>query len=211
MSVISRPLGVSSRSWRCYKKIGDCEQSILAAELPVPAEKWKSIFFHRWAILKKLQYTEQEIKDFIMSSRTRLSFIAFSVQFLFCKYLFLECSHQKRFYWSKKFVAKHFVDITIYLSEANDLLPWVPETFLARFPVFSRGFATRGFGQHRKFPPHVRKTSGTQGNDLFNRKLGIVNWGFFLTIPDNFWAGTKTILDRGFCSHTKTVISARFL
>ena len=94
-----------------------------------------------------------------------LSFIEFSVQFLFCKYLFLECSHQKRFYWSKKFVAKHFVDITIYLSEANDLLPWVPETFLARFPVFSRGFAARGFGQHR----------GTQGNDLFNRKLGIVN------------------------------------
>ena len=58
-----------------------------------------------------------------------LSVIAFSVQFLFCKYPFLECPHQKRFYWSKKFVAKHFVDITIYLSEANDLSPWVPETF----------------------------------------------------------------------------------
>ena len=58
-----------------------------------------------------------------------LSFIAFSVQFLFCKYPFLECPHQKRFYWSKKFVAKHFVDITICLSEANDLSPWVPETF----------------------------------------------------------------------------------
>ena len=68
-----------------------------------------------------------------------LSFIAFSVQFLFCKYPFLECPHQKRFYWSKKFVAKHFVDITIYLSEANDLSPWVPETFssaVSRF--FSR-------------------------------------------------------------------------
>ena len=120
-----------------------------------------------------------------------LSFIAFSVQFLFCKYPFLECPHQKRFYWSKKFVAKHFVDITIYLSEANDLSPWVPETFLARFPVFSRGF-----GQHWKFPLHARKTSGTQGNDLFNKKLGIVNWGFFPTLPDNFWTGTKTILDR---------------
>ena len=31
------------------------------------------------------------------------------------------------------------------------------------------------FGEHRKFPPHVRKTSGTQDNDLFNRKLGVVN------------------------------------
>ena len=120
-----------------------------------------------------------------------LSFIAFSVQFLFCKYPFLECPDQKRFYWSKKFLAKHFVDITIYLSEANDLLPWVPETFLARFPVFSRGF-----GQHWKFPLHARKTSGTQGNDLFNKKLGIVNWGFFPTLPDNFWTGTRTILDR---------------
>ena len=57
-------------------------------------------------------------------------------------------------------------------------LPWVQETFLARFPlkghrdgekhrsvpeVFSRGLASRGFGQHRRFPPHARKTSGTQG------------------------------------------------
>ena len=74
--------------------------------------------------------------------------------------------------------------------------PGCQRLFLARFPVFSRGFAARGFGQHRKFPRHARKTSGTQGNDLLYRKLGIVNWGFFLTIQDNFWAGTKTILDR---------------
>ena len=52
------------------------------------------------------------------------------------------------------------------------------------------------FGQHQKFPPHARKTSGTQGNDLFNRKLGIVNWGFVLTIPHSFCARSKTILDR---------------
>ena len=35
-------------------------------------------------------------------------------------------SLKKRFYRSKKFVAKHFVDITIYLSEANDLLQYYP-------------------------------------------------------------------------------------
>ena len=36
------------------------------------------------------------------------------------------------------------------------MIPWVPETFLGRFPVsvksvFSRGFAARGSGQHRNF------------------------------------------------------------
>ena len=41
-------------------------------------------------------------------------------------------------------------------------LPWVPETFLARFPVSVKS-SVLAFGQHRKFPPHARKTSGTQG------------------------------------------------
>jgi len=99
-----------------------------------------------------------------------LSFKALSVQFLFCKYLFLECSHQKRFYWSKKFVAKHFVDITIYLSEANDLLPWVPETFLARFPVFSRGFAARGFG----LQPKMYRPSANTKNSRRTREKPLV-------------------------------------
>ena len=43
------------------------------------------------------------------------------------------------------------------------LLPWVPETFLARFLDVS------AFGQHRKFPPHARKTSGTQGRRLHTK------------------------------------------
>ena len=34
---------------------------------------------------------------------------------------------------------------------------------VTRAKSFSRSFAARGFGQHRKFPPHARKTSGTQG------------------------------------------------
>ena len=38
-------------------------------------------------------------------------------------------------------------------------VPWVPETFLARF-TFSE--AVLAFG--RKFPSQERKTSGTQGN-----------------------------------------------
>ena len=48
-------------------------------------------------------------------------------------------------------------------------VPWVPETFLARFPVSVKSFVpptaedVSAFGQHRKFPPHARKTSGTQG------------------------------------------------
>ena len=47
------------------------------------------------------------------------------------------------------------------------ILPWVPETFLARFPRRSwlrpTAEAVSALGQHRKFPPHARKTSGTQG------------------------------------------------
>ena len=46
-------------------------------------------------------------------------------------------------------------------------LPWVPETFLALFPVsvWLRPTAedVSAFGQHRKFPPYARKTSGAQG------------------------------------------------
>ena len=42
-------------------------------------------------------------------------------------------------------------------------LPWVPETFLARFPVSVWLRPTTedvsAFGQHRKFPPYARKTS----------------------------------------------------
>ena len=44
-------------------------------------------------------------------------------------------------------------------------LPWVPETFPARFPVSVKSFSrlrpttedVSAFGQHRKFPPHARK------------------------------------------------------
>ena len=64
-------------------------------------------------------------------------------------------------------------------------LPWVPETFLARFPVSVKSLwwpALRrswlrptaedvsAFGQHRKFPPYARKTSGTQGNWEWNEQ-----------------------------------------
>ena len=51
-------------------------------------------------------------------------------------------------------------------------LPWVPETFLARFPVSVKlrrsgirptAEDVSAFSQHRNFPLHARKTSGTQG------------------------------------------------
>ena len=48
----------------------------------------------------------------------------------------------------------------------RERVPWVPETFLARFPVSVKSFlAASAFGQHRKFPLHARKTSGTQGRE----------------------------------------------
>ena len=55
------------------------------------------------------------------------------------------------------------------MSLAAYSIPWVPETFLARFPVLSSLFLAASplvalaFGQHRKFPPRARKTSGPQG------------------------------------------------
>ena len=64
--------------------------------------------------------------------------------------------------------------------------PWVPETFLARFPVSVWLRPTTedvsAFGQHRKFPPYARKTSGAQGiphSALVSKHKGIrlrVRW-----------------------------------
>ena len=63
-------------------------------------------------------------------------------------------------------------------TREGTLVPWVPETFLARFPVSVESLLLRhswlrptaedvsAFGQHRKFPPRARKTSGTQGRTL---------------------------------------------
>ena len=64
---------------------------------------------------------------------------------------------------------------------SQENVPWVPETFLARFPVSGKSFCDQrekffsrlrptaedvsAFGQHRTFPPHARKTSGTQGEE----------------------------------------------
>ena len=50
-------------------------------------------------------------------------------------------------------------DESEYIYSAQYTVPWVPQTFLARFrfPVI---VIPRGL---RKFPPHARKTSGTQG------------------------------------------------
>ena len=49
-------------------------------------------------------------------------------------------------------------------------LPWVPETFLARFPISVKLVAS-AFGKHRKFTPHARKTSGAQG---IIRRTGVI-------------------------------------
>ena len=64
------------------------------------------------------------------------------------------------------------------ILQVNEGIPWVPETFLARFPVSASLYPRlwlrptaediSAFGQHRKFSPHARKTSGTQGNEGTN-------------------------------------------
>ena len=61
-------------------------------------------------------------------------------------------------------VLKNVSKTRLVFTNANALasvVPWVPETFLARFSGFF--LAASAFGQQRKFPPHATKTSGTQG------------------------------------------------
>ena len=68
-------------------------------------------------------------------------------------------------------VLKNVSKTRLVFTNANALasmVPWVPETFLARFSgFFSRlrpaAEDVSAFGQQRKFPPHATKTSGTQG------------------------------------------------
>ena len=63
-----------------------------------------------------------------------------------------------------------------------EILPWVPDTFLAQFPVSVKSLwwparlrpkaeDVSAFGQHRKFPVHARKTSGTQGKVIFSHVI----------------------------------------
>ena len=47
--------------------------------------------------------------------------------------------------------------LVLYFSgPVKPVLPWVPETFLARFPVSVKSYAL----------PHARETSGTQGKPV---------------------------------------------
>ena len=45
----------------------------------------------------------------------------------------------------------------------------VPEVFLAASPLVASPLVASAFGQHGKFPPHARKTSGTQGTLFANK------------------------------------------
>ena len=73
-------------------------------------------------------------------------------------------------------------------------LPWVPETFLARFPVSVKSFVASAFGQHRKFPPHARKTSGTQGTTGALRRSALLP-DVFTQFTSEYFAHEKSSLD----------------
>ena len=60
-------------------------------------------------------------------------------RWIFAKHKPIYCHHE----WTSCYVAPH--------------VPWVPETFQARFPRPTAEDVS-AFGQHRKFPPHARKT-----------------------------------------------------
>ena len=73
-------------------------------------------------------------------------------------------------------------------------VPWVPETFLARFPVSVKYFVASAFGQHRKFPPHARKTSGTQGTTGALRRSALLP-DVFTQFTSEYFAHEKSSLD----------------
>ena len=65
----------------------------------------------------------------------------------------------------------------MFFNVSGVLVPWVPETFLARFPVSVKSLLrpraedVSAFGKHRKFTPHARKTCGTQGRVLDSERF----------------------------------------
>ena len=59
------------------------------------------------------------------------------------------------FFKNKKEETLFIIKLNLEAVQSHLSKPWVPETFLARFPAL---------GQHRKFPLYARKNSGTQGN-----------------------------------------------
>ena len=85
----------------------------------------------------------------------------------------IRATERRRFAgWKWKFQWE-IVASTLFLSPPlSRTLPWVTETFLARFPVSVKSFSrlrpttedASAFGQQREFPPHAWKKSGTQGN-----------------------------------------------
>ena len=80
----------------------------------------------------------------------------------------------------EKMVVYHLLEIWSE-SKWNTTLqvPWVPEIFLAQFPVSVKTWlrptakGVSAFGQHRKFPSYARKASGTRGT------LQVVSVGSF--------------------------------
>ena len=65
--------------------------------------------------------------------------------------------------WKALIAMWHGLCANIILVKNSEHLPWVPEIFLARFPVTAEDVSA--FSQHRKFPLHARKTSGTQDTE----------------------------------------------
>ena len=80
----------------------------------------------------------------------------------------------------EKMVVYHLLEIWSE-SKLNTTLqvPWVPEIFLARFPVSVKTWlrptakGVSAFGQHQKLPSYARKASGTRGT------LQVVSVGSF--------------------------------
>ena len=72
-----------------------------------------------------------------------------------------------RYLLSVVFIAVMLVGSTLGARDFSSAVSAFCQVFIVT--RFSRGFAARtaedvsAFGQHRKFPPHARKTSGTQG------------------------------------------------
>ena len=116
----------------------------------------------------------------------------FILKVTFSSFINLDCLVKMADYWPLSFVRFY------------SMIPWVPETFLARFPVsvksvFSRGFVLRPkicrpSANTENSPAPARKTSATQGNSMTTDldfvlcpwKRGEKNWPIS-SLPHGWW------------------------
>ena len=76
-----------------------------------------------------------------------------------------DCKHKKKIHGHFSRLSQ---PITLGVRDFSSAVSGFCQVFIVtRAKWLRRSWRVSAFGQHRKFPPHARKTSGTQGSSLF--------------------------------------------